>query len=144
MKRWLTRLSILLVGLSAAVALSGTPALASAADCAPQNQNRVCVWTNSTSAGLPAYYWTIPVTTGGWCINFGSAINDKVRYLMIDTAGGLAGRSATMYSNSNCSGTPNAFVGNPPPDEISCWNSEWWPSCNAGTNQGSSIWVIRG
>lgn len=105
--------------------------------CAPSGQRRVCVWFSKTFSGPPDYYWTIPTGTGGYCTNFGSFLNDKVRSWVI-TAGP---RSATMYQHAGCSGLANSFIGNPAPDEDSCYS--WWPGCSNGLDQGSSFWVLK-
>lgn len=137
-KRSLAVLAIALAML-VATAVAASPASASAAQCAPNGERRVCVWFSSNFSGGPDYYWTIPTGTGGLCINFGAAVNDKVRSWHISAGP----RSATMYQHANCSGSANSFIGNPSPTGDVCFSTAWWPGCANSLNQGSSFWVLK-
>lgn len=135
------RLGVFVAGLLLALgvsAVAAAPASAAFGDC--NISPRVCVWSSSTAWGNPSYYWTVSSGTGGYCVNFGVAINDLMKAMKI-----TGGRSATMYQNAGCSGNPNAIVSTTgtAPTQITCYSSAWWPSCTTGLNQGSSIWIIR-
>lgn len=146
--------AVALLGLAATPAASSTPGVEvagitigaplsamSAAQCAPAGQRRLCVWKNQNQTGAPDYYWTIPTGSNppGWCINFGSAINDQIRSVYLSPGP----RSATLKEHAGCTGNANTFVDQTYPN-AHCWQTfNWWPSCSAGGNQASSAWVLK-
>lgn len=133
--------AVLLLAFGGAVAVAA-PAQASDGDCLT---GRLCVWHNYNYPGSPVYYWTISGGSGGYCVNFGGSLNDNVDSWTIKSE--AFGRSATMYSNANCSGTPISYIAptwNGGPSKMNCLSGSWSThSCINGAHQGSSAWIIR-
>lgn len=88
------RIGAVLVTAALLLGLAATPASASVDNCF--TVPRICVWFASDFAGSPDYVWTNPPNG---CINFGSAINDKVRSVR-----NRAGWIATFYTDHGCAG----------------------------------------
>jgi hypothetical protein len=92
-----------MAGLALLLAMVFTTTMAAAAPANAAVNNcgvAICVWDPTNFSGSPMYYWTINQIPNGGCINFGSAINDRMR----------AGRNnvtwiATFYTGANCSGS---------------------------------------
>lgn len=126
--------AILLV--SAAVA---TPAHAALSDC---DTDQYCVWTVGAQIGGEAYHWTVPGGSGGFCVNYGPGLNDKVDSLAL-----RQGRSVTQYRDANCSGTTVSFhygEGYGTPWNGSCGAQAWacqWEGI--GSYLPSSAWIIK-
>lgn len=120
------------------------PAQAGVTQC-PTGVNVYCVWTNASFSGAPSYYWTWSSGgSGGFCVNYGSGLNDNVDALALRT-----GRSVTQYRDAGCSGTALSFHYS----QIS-GNTPWYGNCSgspawactwegAGSYLPSSAWIIK-
>jgi hypothetical protein len=136
-KRLLAILAGLALGLTG-VAVTAAPAQASTADC---EFGQFCVWTVAGHVGGEAYHWTVPSGSGGYCVNYGSGLNDKVDSLALK-----GGRSVTQYRDANCSGNTVSF-------HYSIPTSPWYGSCGSqawactwegiGSYLPSSAWIIK-
>lgn len=122
-------------------AVAATPAQAFANDC---TYTRFCVWTNYYYNGAPAYYWTIPSGSGGYCVDFGGSLNDNV-----DSAVIKGGRSATLYEHAGCNGQTVAFLAQTQyggPWALSCSDyvaDNWACSWSLPGKLPSSAWLLK-
>lgn len=133
-----------LVTVAVAIALGlglvvATPAQASVLDCPA---GKYCVWYGTNHGGTPAYYWTVPGGSGGFCVNYGGSLNDN-----IDSTALKGGRSVTQYRDANCSGNTVSFhysEAHGYPFFGSCGGAGWaclWDG--GGSWLPSSAWIIK-
>jgi hypothetical protein len=148
MKRYLARFLAVLLLATGITAAASAPAQAAVNNCGVA----ICVWDPTNFSGSPMYYWTINSIPNGGCINFGSAINDRMR----------AGRNnvtwiATFYTGANCSGsvvvTLSQFssagqyrnCANTIYDKSTGYWNSFASGCNAFPNDRhiSSVWTVH-
>jgi hypothetical protein len=126
------------------VAVTAAPAHANVYTCP---ESTFCVWDTGGFEDWPDAQWYVGSGYGGYCINFPSYLNDKVDSAAITN--GAYTRSATLYTDINCSGSPNYFLrtltfGGPYAGSCHSSSSDNW-GCGLPTFGAlpSSVWIIR-